>query len=92
MELTGKTTNELTRVDGNFRITYEVVRESGKLTWIRLRIRDISLLSEVGNGYYNANLGSISINYSKADLLSSEQRIEISQEFLSLVNKELEEV
>ena len=86
MELTGKTTNELTRVDGNFRITYEVVRESGKLTWIR------SLLSEVGNGYYNANLGSISINYSKADLLSSEQRIEISQEFLSLVNKELEEV
>lgn len=92
MELTGKTTKESTRVDGNLRISHEVVHEDGKLSWVRVRIQDISTLSEIGSGYYNANMGDVHLNYSHVDVLSAEQRLGIATEFIALVNEELASV
>lgn len=88
--MTGKTTKESTKVDGNLRLVYEVVREDGKLTWVRLRIQDITTLNEVGSGYYNANLGGVHLNYSRMESFTPGQRSVIASEFISLVNSELE--
>lgn len=92
MELTGKTTRETNKVDGNLRITHEVVHEDGKLVWVRLRIQDITTMSDVGNGYYNANMNATNLNYSRMEAIAAEQRLTIAAEFIELVNSELENV